>query len=626
MKRATTALCKWMPCLAALLALTSPAHAWWDDNWTLRKQLTVEAPAPEAQPVENAPVLVRLHIGNFSFSSAREDGADLRFVAADDKTPLPYHIAQYDALLGEAFAWVKVPVVKIGEPAKIWLYYGNPAAAPAGEAKATYDDATALVYHFGERGQPARDYSGNENHSTTAGVPVEGSLIGTGVLFDGTRSITIPASESLNLPAGAALTWSAWIKPVILPANAVIYSRRDGASAAFVIGLDQGVPFVEVTAAGRTQRTPASAPLVAGVWQHLSVVAEGSQITVHVGGEARGTLAAALPALATPASLGADTIPGYIGFGGELVELQIAKTARSEAALRFATLSQSGETQILAIGPDQVAGAGAHGGALTEAAQHLFLFGDIAKNMMFDGWIAVFVCIIMIIVGWAVAIGKFSYLNRIHKGTEAFLAQWKQVSTDLTVLDHSNAESVKSFGGTVNGKTQKLIEETPLYHIYHIGSEEIRHRLQNKDGFHGLSSRSMLAIKTKLDSGLTRELHRLNRGLIYLTISIAGGPYVGLLGTVVGVMITFAVIAKTGEVEVNSIAPGIASALLATVAGLLVAIPALFIYSYLNTRIKEMTSNMRMFIDEFVTSMAEFYPTPADRAAPADINRQGKET
>jgi biopolymer transport protein ExbB len=111
------------------------------------------------------------------------------------------------------------------------------------------------------------------------------------------------------------------------------------------------------------------------------------------------------------------------------------------------------------------------------------------------------------------------------------------------------------------------------------------------------------------------ETHRLAKGLVFLTISIAGGPYVGLLGTVVGVMITFAIIAKNGEVDVNSIAPGIASALLATVAGLVVAIPALFIYSYLNSRIKETTSGMQVFIDEFVAKMAEFYP-PAGEASP----------
>ncbi|RYD39790.1 MAG: MotA/TolQ/ExbB proton channel family protein, partial [Verrucomicrobiaceae bacterium] len=135
------------------------------------------------------------------------------------------------------------------------------------------------------------------------------------------------------------------------------------------------------------------------------------------------------------------------------------------------------------------------------------------------------------------------------------------------------------------------------------------------DRTQGLSGRSIQAIRAALDAGLVHATHKLTNGLVYLTISIAGGPYVGLLGTVVGVMITFAIIAKSGEVDVNSIAPGIASALLATVAGLVVAIPALFIYSYLNNRIKNTTAEIHVFIDEFIARMAEFYP-PAGEVSP----------
>ena len=120
----------------------------------------------------------------------------------------------------------------------------------------------------------------------------------------------------------------------------------------------------------------------------------------------------------------------------------------------------------------------------------------------------------------------------------------------------------------------------------------------------------MQAIKATLDGGLVREVQKLNSNLIFLTIGIAGGPYLGLLGTVIGVMITFAVIAKSGQVEVNSIAPGIAGALLATVAGLAVAIPALFAYSYLSAQIKDAVSDMQVFIDEIVTKIAEFYSEP----------------
>ncbi len=111
---------------------------------------------------------------------------------------------------------------------------------------------------------------------------------------------------------------------------------------------------------------------------------------------------------------------------------------------------------------------------------------------------------------------------------------------------------------------------------------------------------------------MTRELEKLGDRLVFLTISIAGGPFLGLLGTVVGVMITFAAIAAAGDVNVNAIAPGIAAALVATVAGLAVAIPALFGYNYIISRVKTATNNMRVFSDEFVTRMAEFYDEEAE--------------
>jgi len=111
---------------------------------------------------------------------------------------------------------------------------------------------------------------------------------------------------------------------------------------------------------------------------------------------------------------------------------------------------------------------------------------------------------------------------------------------------------------------------------------------------------------------MVRESQKLNKLMVFLTIAISGGPFLGLLGTVVGVMITFAAIAAAGDVNVNAIAPGIAAALLATVAGLAVAIPALFGYNYLISRIKEATSDMHVFADEFVTKLAEFYRPRAD--------------
>ena len=199
---------------------------------------------------------------------------------------------------------------------------------------------------------------------------------------------------------------------------------------------------------------------------------------------------------------------------------------------------------------------------------------------------------------------------------------WREVATDLTVMDLDDPKAAHSFGGKLGKKTLRLLADSPIYHVYHVGVDEIRNRLgQGRNKGQGLSARSIQAIRAALDSSLVHEQHRLNKGIVYLTVSIAGGPYVGLLGTVVGVMITFAIIAKSGEVDVNSIAPGIASALLATTVGLLVAIPALFMYSFLNTRIKAAIAAMQVFIDEFVAKVAEFYPPPGEALLPVPIRQ-----
>src|ERR1700735_1345831 len=127
-----------------------------------------------------------------------------------------------------------------------------------------------------------------------------------------------------------------------------------------------------------------------------------------------------------------------------------------------------------------------------------------------------------------------------------------------------------------------------------------------------LSSQANNTMRANLDRVSAKETERLNALIVLLTIAISGGPFLGLLGTVVGVMITFAAIAASGDVNINAIAPGIAAALVATVAGLGVAIPALFGYNYLIIRIKDITGEMHAFTDEFVTRLAEAHPPRHD--------------
>lgn len=603
---------------ASILAPVRTAHAaeknWWDAKWTIRKEITIDTSGKGvaiAEPIGTSAVLVRLHEGVFSFMSSKEDGSDLRFVADDHKTVLKHHVEKWDSLLNEAYVWVQVPDIKPAAASTIWLYYGNGEAPAPEAAKETYEASTTLVYHFTDSG---KDSSPTGANAEGAPAPAAGSLIGAGLRVFGQAPIKVPAPPLPEFAPGAPLTVSVWVKPSALQPNAVIFSRRDGANS-FILGLNNGIPFVEVN----KQRSSDGAPIAAGGWHHIAAVADAGTITVYLDGKSYGAVSAAIPSIKTPVEIDKDsTTTDLVGFTGEIDELQIAKTARPAGFIRFAAVNQgstSDAAKLVAVGADEASDHEEEG----EIMKHLTLITDISKDLTFDGWVVIFLCTLLAVVGWGIAVGKVMYLNTIEKASAEFMKRWEKISNDLTAIDTEDAESVKNLGGSVSGKVQKLMYQSPLYQLYHLGAQEISNRMKSfrKVTFNpnekkeakimGLSGRSIQAIKATLHGGMVREVQKLNGKLVFLTIGIAGGPYLGLLGTVIGVMITFAVIAKSGEVEVNSIAPGIAGALLATVAGLAVAIPALFIYSYLSSRIKDVVSNMETFIDEFVTKMAEHY-------------------
>jgi len=601
--------------VAFFLALTSTAHAWWNDDWSSRKKIVLDTGATGVaisdQP-GSVPVLLRLVGGNFNFAGAKEDGADLRFVAEDDKTLLPFHIEKFDSLMNEAMVWVKVPDLKPGAKTTIWLYYGNSSdkSLKIEDAKGTYDADTVLVYHFNAQGQPPYDFSGSGNNAQNSGLTADGSMIGTGLKIDGKTTVSIPASPTLFWTEGSAMTWSAWIKFGTPQPNAVFFSRRD-ANKLFLIGADSGAPFVEVTYQGASVRSAAGAAVAPNSWHHLAVVAAGETIRLFLDGELYSTAKAALPALNGPAVLGGNGVSNLMnssgaGFNGEIDELGISKVARPVDFVKLAMVTQGGgeaATKLVTMTEDVKP-------ASWLASLKTGYIGVIVSSLSFDGWVVIGILMVMSVISWLVMVTKASYLNRVGRGNALFLEEWRQVATDLSVMENGDAYKTKTTGMQPGSANYRVMHNAPLYHIYHIGVEELRNRVA-KDHAAGtkkaLSSRSIQAIRASLDGGLVRETQRLNDKMVLLTIAISGGPFLGLLGTVVGVMITFAAVAQAGDVNVNAIAPGIAAALLATVAGLAVAIPALFGYNYLLTRIKGATSDMHVFIDEFVTKLAEFY-------------------
>jgi len=613
--------------LALAATVSAAAPDWWKEEWTGRTKFTLN-PAAEGAEIQGETgenvLLVRLHPGNLPFELVQPNGSDLRFVTADGQV-LPFHLEKFDPLMAEGFAWVKVSAVGEAGSTEFYLYYGNAAPEPEGapdQAK-TYPENTAFVYHLNERGTPPQDATANASHAGSAGSISEGTLVADGLRLVGRDPVSIPGSEANAWSADGNLTLIFWVKPIATANEAILFSRPGAGN--FRLGLAAGgAPFLEIDG---QPRAVAAETLSAATWRQIAVSATGGKMALYLDGREVSAVAAPLPAGDGPMFLGGpDPAVSTEGrFLGEFDELQAYSMALSAADLRLLSVNQSGSevaSKLLSFAEREGGGAagGGHGGAL----EHVMLFGDIAKAMMFDGWIAVVVCVIMMILGWSVAVSKFVRLHALMKGDREFLKQWGEVSGDLTVLDGDDPDSLTSLrleameakGATKQQEGVRRMLDSPCYHLYHLGIKEIRHRISNPDRHLGLSLRSIQAIRASLDAGLVRERQQLNKGLVILTTSIAGGPYVGLLGTVVGVMITFAIIAKSGEVDVNSIAPGIASALLATTVGLFVAIPALFMYSVLSSRIKDVIASMQVFIDEFVTKMAEAYPPPGEGLPP----------
>lgn len=567
--------------LICLLA-AGVSQAAWNPEWKQRTKIGLNTAAdglPIATAVDAVPVLVRLHTGNFAFVDAKPDGSDLRFIAADDKTPLKFHIEKFDGLNELALIWVQVPKLNPGVKTDfVWLYYGNATAAAGGDAKGSYDPAQGLVYHFVETEASPQDTTANANNALRSTAKPSGAgLIGGALSFDGSSELALPATPSLKAGANG-LTVSLWVKPADA-SDAQLYAQTDTANA-LRVSLRGGKLVAESGALAAT----ASTLITPGAWQHVAVVVKDG-LTVYLNGLEVAKAAGALPELGNASLVGK-------GFKGEIDELQVATTARNADWIKAAALSQGQDQKLVVYGP-------AEGGAEGEGGPSYLKI--LLSAVTLDGWIVIGILMVMFVVSLYVMATKAMSVNAVSRGNELFKAQFNKLFSSITASGegHSAADD-KALAAKFRNSS--------LYHLYASGAQELRHRFEvyAKSGREAvLSDASINAIRATVDARLVRETQGLNSKMVLLTICIAGGPFLGLLGTVVGVMITFAAIAAAGDVNVNAIAPGIAAALVATVAGLAVAIPALFGYNYLTSRISELTSDMHVFIDELVTRIAE---------------------
>jgi len=160
--------------------------------------------------VYNFPVLIRLASDAFTFSQAKNNGADIRFTK-HDFTPLPYEIERWDAAKGQAEIWVKVDTVFGNNAAQsIMMYWGNPNAADNSNGTAVFDTAEGFsgVWHLSETGESIHDATDDAFNGKNSGSTAATGIIGDSRNFKNGNYIKI--SGLLKSPA--SVTLSAWVR------------------------------------------------------------------------------------------------------------------------------------------------------------------------------------------------------------------------------------------------------------------------------------------------------------------------------------------------------------------------------------------------------------------------------
>ena len=590
--------------LMLLTMMPTLASAWWSDDWSFKKKISLDMAKLKQDGVsipEDGFALIRLHTGNFlSFAELAENGKDIRILGDDEKTPLKFYIEKLDPINEMALIWVKLPKeLSVAAEPSIWIYFGNQEAVDAQEAGASYGIAQVLSYQF--QGAGVKDLTANANNPSEAtATNAEGGLIAGAAVFQGTQIIRIPSTPSLVMSPTTGWTFSSWVKIDQAQQNTVLM-QRTGSVSSFTLSINDQKPSLEILdATGSKQEFSAQGTIVPGAWHSVTVVSAADNVSIYIDGTVSGSFPVKIGDLTSDITIGADAT-GARGFVGSLDQLGIYKVARDANSIKFDYDMQAAGSALLTYSDDMTPDS-------EEGGESYFM--ATLDNVTIDGWVIIGILAVMFVISWMVMIVKSIVINKIHSQNKKFEEAFADLgSADIDKLNSKFSKDDESFEDSPLlfslTSHHDSFSGSSIYRIYHVGVEEVNKRLKSNNASKTLTAGAMAAVKASMDAVMIRETQKLNSQMVLLTISISGGPFLGLLGTVVGVMITFAAIAVSGEVNVNSIAPGIAAALTATVAGLAVAIPALFGYNYLGSRIKVVSADMQVFVDEFLAKLAE---------------------
>ncbi len=211
-----------------------------------------------------------------------------------------------------------------------------------------------------------------------------------------------------------------------------------------------------------------------------------------------------------------------------------------------------------------------------------------------EGKLTIGALLILSLFSWTIIITKIRQLYIARKWAKRFFTAYA-ASRDPLEIKRQNGD----------------YEGAPAFQLYVRGADELEYHLKENPvpirGKSRISTASFEAVKLVLEEAAAAEAIALEKGMIVLSTAVAGGPFIGLLGTVWGVMETFAGIARANSASLTAMAPGVAGALIATVIGLLVAIPAMFGYNFMVTTIRGITQELDGFASRFANQIEHNY-------------------
>lgn len=194
------------------------------------------------------------------------------------------------------------------------------------------------------------------------------------------------------------------------------------------------------------------------------------------------------------------------------------------------------------------------------------------------GKAVIFALFLTSIVSWSVMFTKFRQVRIAEKTAKAFLRELR---------------SREHFADLF--KEGKILSDCPLYELYVAGCRGIQNSMGAKDTL------KVSLLEAALERAVAEQVVLLESQVSILGTAVSAAPFLGLLGTVWGVMDAFSAVAQAQSATIGALAPGIAAALITTIMGLVVAIPSMVGYNILVAQIRRLTMEMENFASEFVS-------------------------